>query len=108
MAYWAKIDNNNIVIDIAIGNKYWHDSQDDFNMYILYDINKKRFPSVGYTYDSNRDAFIPPQPKFPSWTLNEDTCLWESPTPHPQITDPNDSKSYNWNESTTSWDLIPE
>ena len=58
---------------------------------------RKNFASVGYTYDAQRDAFIPPKP-FASWTLNENTCDWDAPTPKP-----NDEKSYRWNESTTSW-----
>ena len=62
---------------------------------------RKNYAGVGYTYDEARDAFIEPQP-YPSWTLNEDTCGWEAP-----VAFPNDGKSYNWNESTTSWDLLP-
>tara|TARA_Y100000310_G_scaffold212533_1_gene213411 strand:- start:357 stop:749 length:393 start_codon:yes stop_codon:yes gene_type:complete len=62
---------------------------------------RKNYAGVGYTYDEVKDAFIEPQP-YPSWTLNEDTCQWEAP-----VAFPNDGKSYNWNESTTSWDLLP-
>jgi len=58
---------------------------------------RKNYAGVGYTYDSVRDAFIPPQP-FASWTLNEDTCLWEAPTPMPT-----DGKFYRWDESAASW-----
>jgi len=58
---------------------------------------RKNYAGVGYTYDSQRDAFIPPQP-FLSWSLNEQTCLWNAPTPMP-----NDGKFYNWDEATTSW-----
>jgi hypothetical protein len=58
---------------------------------------RKNYAGVGYTYDSVRDAFIPPQP-FASWTLNEDTCLWDAPTPMPT-----DGKIYRWDEPTTSW-----
>jgi len=61
---------------------------------------RKNHAGIGYTYDEDRDAFIAPQP-FPSWILNEDTCLWEAPTPRPD-----DEKRYNWNESTKSWDEI--
>ena len=61
---------------------------------------RKNHAGIGYTYDENRDAFIPPKP-FKSWILNEDTCLWESPIPYPQ-----DNNRYNWNEQTKSWDLI--
>ena len=57
----------------------------------------------GYTYDSERDAFIPPKP-FPSWTLNETTFLWESPSPYPtDVGTPESPKSYWWDEETLSW-----
>ena len=58
---------------------------------------RKNFAGVGYTYDVERDAFIPPQP-FPSWSLNEDTCLWVSPVAYPD-----DGKPYFWDEATLSW-----
>jgi hypothetical protein len=61
---------------------------------------RKNFAGIGYTYDAAKDAFIPPQP-FPSWTLNESTCLWEPPVPRP------DNADYVWDEQTVSW-IIPE
>ena len=61
---------------------------------------RKNYAGVGYEYDSTRDAFIPLKP-YQSWTLNEDTCLWEAST-----VKPDDGKVYKWNESTTSWDEI--
>jgi len=61
---------------------------------------RKNYAGIGYTYDAQRDAFIPPKP-YNSWTLNETSCLWEPPTPYP-----NDDKIYRWNESTTSWDVV--
>lgn len=61
---------------------------------------RKNFAAKGFTYDSDRDAFIPPKP-FNSWTLDEDTCLWEPP-----IAYPDDGEFYTWNEDTTSWVLI--
>ena len=60
---------------------------------------RKNFAGKGYTYDESRDAFIPPKP-LPSFILNEDTCLWETPIPHPD-----DNKRYKWNEDGQSWDL---
>jgi hypothetical protein len=59
---------------------------------------RKNYAGIGYTYDKLRDAFIPPQ-NYPSWILNESTCLWEPPTPYPD-----DGNSYEWNEATVSWD----
>lgn len=61
---------------------------------------RKNYAGIGYKYDAQRDAFIPPQP-FPSWVLNETTCLWDSPTPMPT-----DDQRYYWDEPTTSWVLI--
>jgi hypothetical protein len=58
---------------------------------------RKNAAGIGYTYDPQRDAFIPPQP-YPSWVLNEDTCLWDAPVPMP-----NDGNMYQWDEATTSW-----
>jgi hypothetical protein len=58
---------------------------------------RKNYAGVGYTYDSVRDAFIPPQP-FASWTLDEDTCLWNAPVAYPT-----DGKIYRWDEPTLSW-----
>ena len=58
---------------------------------------RKNYAGIGYYYDSIRDAFIPPKP-FPSWILNEDTCLWDSPIPYP-----NDGKMYMWNEDILNW-----
>ena len=58
---------------------------------------RKNYAGMGYTYDSGRDAFIPPKP-YPSWTMSEETCLWSAPTPMPT-----DDKRYVWNESTLAW-----
>ena len=58
---------------------------------------RKNYAGVGYTYDTDRDSFIPPKP-FASWSLNETTCLWDAPTPIPT-----DDKRYAWDEPTTSW-----
>lgn len=57
---------------------------------------RKNYAGVGYTYDPQRDAFIPPKP-YASWQLNEDTCLWEAPSPMPT------DGLYGWNEETVSW-----
>ena len=74
---------------------------------------RKNFAGIGYTYDEDRDAFIPPKP-FASWILNEDTCLWEAPVVKPETFTQNlidEDKNpvpddYNWNEETTTWDLV--
>ena len=61
---------------------------------------RKNNAGIGYTYDEDRDAFIPKKP-YASWILNETTCLWEAPVSYPT-----DGENYIWNETTTSWDLI--
>jgi len=58
---------------------------------------RKNYAGEGYTYDSVKDAFYTPQP-YPSWTLNDDTCLWEPPVAYPT-----DDKPYDWDEDTTAW-----
>lgn len=63
---------------------------------------RKNYAGIGYTYDEARDAFIPPRP-YPSWVLNERTCLWDSPIPYPD-----DYKNYSWDEQTQNWVEIPE
>lgn len=61
---------------------------------------RKNYAGIGYTYDRERDAFIPPKP-FNSWNLNDTSCLWEPPTPYPD-----DGERYIWNEETTSWTQV--
>ena len=64
---------------------------------------RKNYAGLGYTYDAQRDAFIPPKP-YPSWVLNEDTCLWSAP-----VAMPDDGKIYTWDEATTAWvEVQPE
>lgn len=120
MAHYALIDNNNIVTQVIVGQEEnqdydWEDhyAQDfactcrrtSYNTRGGVHVNggtpfRKNYAGVGFTYDSVRDAFIPPKP-YASWSLNEDTCLWEPPTPMPT-----DGKFYNWNESTLTWDEV--
>ena len=63
---------------------------------------RKNYAGKGFTYDATKDAFIPPQP-YPSWKLNETTCLWDAPVAYPD-----DGNRYRWNEETTSWDEVTE
>ena len=67
---------------------------------------RKNFAGIGMTYDEDRDAFIPPKP-YPSWTLNEQTCLWECPVAKPQLTQEQyvNNNYYEWNETNQTWDL---
>ena len=61
---------------------------------------RKNHAGVGFTYDEDRDAFIPPKPRHLSWILNEESCQWEAPVAYPD-----DEKNYAWNEETQQWDL---
>lgn len=63
---------------------------------------RKNFAGIGFTYDADRDAFIPPQP-YDSWILNEDSCIWESPVAYP---DADSDERYIWNEENQQWDLV--
>lgn len=117
MAHFAEIDQNNIVLRvIVVGNSDCLDENGieseivgiNFCKSLLgensrwiqtsYNNNfRKNFAGIGFSYDEDRDAFIPPKP-FPSWILNEDSCLWEAPVPKP-----NDGTVYFWNEDILEW-----
>jgi hypothetical protein len=77
------------------GKHYGQDGLEDDGVSL-----RKNYAGIGYTYDPTRDAFYEPQP-YPSWTLDEDTCQWESPVPYPT-----DDKMYEWDEETTNWKEI--
>jgi hypothetical protein len=105
MSHFAKLDNDNTVIQVIVAEQDFINSGsvgDSFRwVQTSYNNNfRKNYAGVGYTYDKSRDAFIPPKP-FESWVLNEDTCLWDAPTPMPD-----DDQRYTWNEETTNWNLI--
>ena len=114
MAYFAKLGIGNIVEKvISVSNDIATTEQagSDFinKLYNTRDVWKqtsynnnirKNFAGIGYQYDQQRDAFIPPKP-FNSWILNENTCQWEAP--NPMIIDNN---SYVWNETNLTWDII--
>ena len=108
MAHFAKLDENDIVTQvIVVPNNQEHRGQefcaDDLGLggtwvQTSYNNNiRKNFAGIGYKFDRQRDAFIPPQP-FPSWTLNEETCVWEAPSPYPS-----NDKIYIWDEQSLSW-----
>ena len=117
MAHFAQLDENNIVTQvIVVNNNETHDENGieselkgvqfcqslfgENTRWIQTSYNatkRKNYAGMGYEYDANRDAFIPPKP-FPSWVLNESNCLWEAPIPMPI-----DSNLYTWDEPTQSW-----
>ena len=122
MAHFAKLNNDNIVIDVQsvhndtatdeaagitfLNNLYgtsdtW--KQTSYNtkggVHLLGGTpSRKNYAGIGDTYDQTRDAFIPPKP-YSSWTLNETTCLWDAP-----VAMPDDGKYYIWNEDNTNWE----
>lgn len=111
MSHFAELDENNVVLRVLVGDNNMPNEGYDWFVENLggtwvqtsYNGNiRKNFAGIGYTYDEDRDAFIPPKP-FESWTLNEDTCLWEAPVAYPE-----DGKMYIWDEDTTSWTEITE
>lgn len=102
--YWAKV-NNGLVEKVIVANDDFFDTfvDDSAGTWLETKIDgsiRKNYAGIGFSYDSTKDAFIPPQP-YPSWTLNEDTCLWECPVAHP-----NDGNVYTWNETDQQWDEI--
>jgi hypothetical protein len=122
MAHYAFLDSNNIVTEVIVGKEEGEDGVDWEAHYgafrgqtckrTSYNTHggvhsgggtpfRKNYAGIGYSYNSIRDAFIPPKP-FASWTLNEETCLWEAPVAYPD-----DGGLYQWDEITTSWVAIP-
>lgn len=117
MAHFAQLDENNTVMQvIVVHNNELLDADGKENEFrgvafckslfgedtVWYQTSytksiRKNFAGVGFTYDSQRDAFVPPRP-FDSWTLDEEVCQWVSPIPYPQ-----DGNMYNWNEKSQSW-----
>ena len=102
MSHFAEINTDNIVQRVIVAEQDFINSGavgDSFNwVQTSYNGNFRcNYAGSGYTYDKTRDAFIAPQP-YPSWTLVEATCQWESPTPMPT-----DGKMYTWDEDTTAW-----
>ena len=89
MAHWAEVDENNIVLRVTVGDNNDPAGDEGYQWLIdnlggtwvktSYNGNiRKNFAGIGYTYDSARDAFIPPKPEEGEWILNEDTCIWEA------------------------------
>lgn len=117
MAHYAFLDENNIVTEVIVGNPEgglidWEShygafrgqacKRTSFNTHGgVHTLGgtplRKNYAGIGYTYDSQRDAFIPPKP-FASWVLNDDTCLWDAP-----VAMPDDNKMYQWDETSGSW-----
>jgi hypothetical protein len=112
MDYYAFLNENNVVTEVIPGrdqgseNVDWEQWYGEFRGQICKrsttDGFRKNYAGIGFSYDPNCDAFIPPQP-FASWVLNEETCQWGAP-----LAMPTDGQRYTWNESSTSWELVNE
>lgn len=131
MAHYAFLDENNVVTEVIVGknegNFDWEQQYGSFRGQackrtsyntrggVHYDSEtnqpaadqskafRKNYAGIGFTYDPQRDAFIPPKP-YSSWVLNEQTCLWEPPVPYPiDIGTPENPKRYLWDEEGQQW-----
>ena len=117
MAHFAKLTNNNIVLEVHVvsntvldlnneetsGIEFlteWSGGYTNWKQTSYNGSFRKNYAGVGYFYDEVLDAFIPIKP-FISWVLNEETCQWNAPVDHP-----NDGKMYIWNEDNISWDEV--
>ena len=120
MAHYAFIDENNIVVDVITGR---NEGNMDWESYYSmrrglackrtsYNTRggvhseggqpfRKNFAGIGYYYDAQRDAFIPPRP-YPSWQLDEESCIWSAPVPRP------DGVGYEWDEAAGAWVLTQQ
>ncbi len=114
MSHFAKVENG-VVVQVIVAEQDVIDSGIFGHGWVQTSYNthggqhpegrplRKNYAGIGYTYDSQRDAFIPPQP-FPSWLMSEETCLWSSPVPYPtDVGTAENPKRYSWDEATTSW-----
>lgn len=111
MSHWAQLDESNKVIQVTVGDNNDPAGDEGYQWLVdnlggtwiktSYNADKngfrKNYAAIGYLYDEERDAFIPPKP-YPSWVLNEETCVWSAPTPHPE-----DGKLYRWDEDAQQW-----
>lgn len=113
MAHYAFLDENNFVVEVIVGKdetelleglepEIWYQNfrglsckRTSYNGNI-----RKNYAGIGYSFDENRDAFIPPKP-FASWVLNEESCLWDAPVAYPA-----DGFTYSWDEPSLSWQLV--
>ena len=113
MAHFAKIENNEVTQVIVVANKDTADANGVEKEYIgaafceklfggtwkqtsYNGTIRKNYAGIGYTYDADIDAFVPPKP-YASWVLNNETAQWEAPVPMPE------GGMYSWDEDTGSW-----
>lgn len=116
MAHYAFLDENNIVTEVIVGideteliedlsPEIWYGNfRNQTCVRTSYNGNiRKNYAGIGYSYDEERDAFIPPKP-FDSWLLDEEICQWQSPVPYPSEVP--EGTFYVWNEDIVNWEEI--
>ena len=118
MAHFAKLDENNIVLEVNVVNNdvldplneeasgvafltEWSGGHSNWKQTSYNSTFRKHYAGAGWSYIPHLDAFIDPKP-FESWTLNEETCEWQPPTPMPT-----DGQMYRWVEDDLNWQVIP-
>jgi hypothetical protein len=115
MAHYALIEDG-VVTNVIVAEQDFIDTQSGTWVQTSYNTQagvhtlggtplRKNYAGIGMTYDAERDAFYAPEP-YPSWSLNEDTCLWDCPVAYPS--DASEEKLYTWDESTLSWIEVTE
>jgi hypothetical protein len=109
MSHFARVNAQGIVEQVIVAEQDFIDTLSDKTSWVQTSYNtrggqhpegrplRKNYAGIGYSYDYVRDAFIPPKP-YASWVMNEETCLWDAPTPYPT-----DGKIYNWDENNQQW-----
>lgn len=127
MAHYAFLDENNIVTEVIVGKDEgedgidWEQHYGQFrnqpckrtsynthgNVHLTGGVPfRKNYAGIGYTYNPDIDAFVPPKP-FDSWVLDNDTAQWEAPVAMPEDAGTGDPpKMYQWNEETISWEVV--
>jgi len=116
MAHYAFLDENNIVTEVIVGidetelieelsPEIWYGNfRNQTCIRTSYNGNiRKNYAGIGYSYDLDLDAFIPPKP-FNSWILDETICQWQSPVPYPSEVP--EGSYYIWNEDLIDWELM--
>ena len=129
MTHFAKLDENNVVVFVTVGRQEDDGLEAELtartgDVYKQTSYNtrggvhynpetgepsedqskalRKNYAGIGFTYDEERDAFVPPRP-FESWVFDEQGCLWEAPVAYPE-----DGEDYTWDEESGAWVVVPE
>jgi hypothetical protein len=125
MSHFARVNAQGIVEQVIVAEQDFIDSLPDASSWVQTSYNthggehygqdgqpdggvalRKNYAGIGFKYDADRDAFIPPKP-YDSWLLDEDTCLWNAPVAMPEDAGTGEPpKMYRWDEETTNWVVV--